>query len=94
LAIRAGRLGLPMALSMLGGRTRIYVPIIDLYRRDSRTGGEHPATVFQQCPNITAALQSGSPENYKAAPNSFEMIFGRHHCHVGGSCLSGLGTGK
>ena len=74
--------------------------LVIMFRSSTYIGGIREPAVsaqrpsFNKCPNITAALQSGSPENYKAAPNSFEMIFGRHHCHVGASCLSGLGTGK
>jgi probable LLM family oxidoreductase len=42
--IRAGTLGLPLALAIIGGQTASFVPLVDLYRRALEYGGHHPAT--------------------------------------------------
>ena len=41
-ADRAGRLGLPMALAIIGGEPRRFVPIVELYRRSARRAGHAP----------------------------------------------------
>ncbi|HEY7624177.1 MAG TPA: LLM class flavin-dependent oxidoreductase [Candidatus Limnocylindria bacterium] len=41
--VRAGRLGLPLALAIIGGEPRRFVPLIDLYREAARRAGHDPA---------------------------------------------------
>src|SRR5438309_5880760 len=41
--VRAGRLGLPLALAIIGGEPRRFVPPVDLYRQAGRRGGHDPA---------------------------------------------------
>ena len=41
--VRAGRLGLPLALAIIGGEPRRFVPLIDLYRQAGRRAGHDPA---------------------------------------------------
>src|SRR5437879_11789539 len=41
--VRAGRLGLPVALAIIGGEPRRFVPLIDLYREAGRRAGHDPA---------------------------------------------------
>jgi probable LLM family oxidoreductase len=41
--VRAGRLGLPLALAIIGGEPRRFVPLIDLYREAGRRSGHDPA---------------------------------------------------
>jgi probable LLM family oxidoreductase len=41
--VRAGRLGLPLALAIIGGQPRRFVPLIDLYRESARRAGHDPA---------------------------------------------------
>jgi probable LLM family oxidoreductase len=41
-AIRAGVLGLPMSLAIIGGATRNMVPLADLYREAAQEGGHDP----------------------------------------------------
>jgi len=41
--VRAGRLGLPLALAIIGGEPRRFVPLIDLYRQAARRAGHDPA---------------------------------------------------
>lgn len=42
-AERAARLGLPLALAIIGGEPRRFVPLIELYRRAARRAGHDPA---------------------------------------------------
>ena len=42
-AVRAGMLGLPMALAIIGGRPERFVPLVDMYRRTARAAGHVPA---------------------------------------------------
>jgi probable LLM family oxidoreductase len=41
--VRAGRLGLPLALAIIGGQPRRFVPLIELYRQSARRAGHDPA---------------------------------------------------
>jgi probable LLM family oxidoreductase len=41
-AIRAGRLGLPLALAIIGGRPEQFVPFVELYRRSAAEAGHDP----------------------------------------------------
>jgi probable LLM family oxidoreductase len=41
--VRAARLGLPLALAIIGGEPRRFVPLIDLYREAARRSGHDPA---------------------------------------------------
>jgi len=41
--VRAGRLGLPLALAIIGGEPRRFVPLVDLYREAGRRSGHDPA---------------------------------------------------
>ncbi|HKC91964.1 MAG TPA: LLM class flavin-dependent oxidoreductase [Candidatus Limnocylindria bacterium] len=41
--VRAGRLGLPLALAIIGGEPRRFVPLIDLYREAGRRAGHDPS---------------------------------------------------
>jgi probable LLM family oxidoreductase len=40
---RAGRLGLPLALAIIGGEPRRFAPLFDLYRQAARRAGHDPA---------------------------------------------------
>ena len=43
--VRAARLGIPMALAIIGGSPERFVPFVDLYRRSAREAGRDPATL-------------------------------------------------
>lgn len=43
--IRAGRLGLPMALAIIGGFPDRFVPLVDLYRQSGAEAGHAPETL-------------------------------------------------
>ncbi len=40
--VRAGRLGLPLALAIIGGEPRRFAPLIELYRQSARRAGHDP----------------------------------------------------
>jgi probable LLM family oxidoreductase len=42
--VRAGTLGLPLALAIIGGQPSSFVPLVDLYRQALEYGGHDPAT--------------------------------------------------
>lgn len=42
-AMRAGALGLPMALAIIGGEPERFAPLVDLYREAARRAGHDPA---------------------------------------------------
>lgn len=44
-AARAGMLGLPMAVAIIGGTTPPFVPLIDYYRESARVSGHDPAAM-------------------------------------------------
>jgi probable LLM family oxidoreductase len=43
--VRAGTLGLPLALAIIGGSPERFVPMTDLYRESARRAGHDPATL-------------------------------------------------
>jgi probable LLM family oxidoreductase len=43
--VRAGSLGLPLALAIIGGEPRRFVPLIDLYREAARAAGHDPSAL-------------------------------------------------
>jgi alkanesulfonate monooxygenase SsuD/methylene tetrahydromethanopterin reductase-like flavin-dependent oxidoreductase (luciferase family) len=42
-AVRAGTLGLPMALAIIGGMPERFAPLVQLYRQAARQAGHDPA---------------------------------------------------
>lgn len=43
--VRAGKLGLPMALAIIGGAPARFVPLVELYRESANRAGHDPATL-------------------------------------------------
>jgi probable LLM family oxidoreductase len=43
--VRAGRLGLPLALAIIGGRPAQFAPLVELYRETARRKGHDPSVV-------------------------------------------------
>lgn len=43
--VRAGTLGLPLALGIIGGAPERFVPLVELYRESARRAGHDPATL-------------------------------------------------
>jgi probable LLM family oxidoreductase len=44
-AVRAGTLGLPLAVAIIGGQPERFVPLVELYRASAREAGHDPATL-------------------------------------------------
>ncbi len=44
--VRAGTLGLPLALAIIGGEPERFAPLVDLYREAARRAGHDPATLL------------------------------------------------
>jgi probable LLM family oxidoreductase len=42
-AVRAGTLGLPLAVAIIGGQPERFVPLVELYRESARAAGHDPA---------------------------------------------------
>jgi probable LLM family oxidoreductase len=43
--VRAGRLGLPLMVAIIGGQTHRFAPLVDLYREAGRKAGHKPETL-------------------------------------------------
>jgi probable LLM family oxidoreductase len=43
--VRAGRLGIPIAVAIIGGAPERFVPLVELYRESARRAGHDPATL-------------------------------------------------
>lgn len=43
--VRAGRLGLPLVIAIIGGMPERFAPLVDLYRESARQAGHDPATL-------------------------------------------------
>lgn len=65
--VRAGRLGLPMALAIIGGQPERFVPLVDLYREAGRQAG-HPASALRVSINSHGFLADDSRQ---AADDAF-----------------------
>jgi alkanesulfonate monooxygenase SsuD/methylene tetrahydromethanopterin reductase-like flavin-dependent oxidoreductase (luciferase family) len=57
--VRAGTLGLPLALAIIGGEPARFAPLIDLYRESARRAGHDPATL-PVCSNAHAYVADDS----------------------------------
>jgi probable LLM family oxidoreductase len=44
-AVRAGTLGLPLAVAIIGGQPERFVPLVELYRESARAAGHDPAAL-------------------------------------------------
>ncbi len=64
--VRAGTLGLPLMVAIIGGETRRFRPLIDLYREAGKRAG-HPAerlTVGMHSPGYVAATSRQAADDY------------------------------
>ncbi len=43
--VRAGTLGLPLTIAIIGGQPERFVPLVDLYRESALRAGHDPATL-------------------------------------------------
>ncbi|NHC12274.1 LLM class flavin-dependent oxidoreductase [Motilibacter deserti] len=62
--IRAGLLGLPMALAIIGGQPARFAPLADLHRRAIAQGGHSPAPVAVHAHGYLAATSQQAEQDY------------------------------
>ena len=77
-AARAGRLGLPMTLAILGGRPAQFVPYVELYKKSAREAGHDPATL-----QLAVNSQMHIAEDSSTAANDFFPVYERLMNRVG-----------
>lgn len=73
---RAGSLGLPLMVAIIGGEPRRFKPLIDLYRQSGRDAGHDPATlkVSVHAPGFIADTTSAAADAFWPG---YEQMFGR-----------------
>jgi probable LLM family oxidoreductase len=59
-AVRAGRLGLPLAVAIIGGQPERFVALVELYRESAREAGHDPATLPVSINSHTYVAGSGA----------------------------------
>jgi probable LLM family oxidoreductase len=64
--VRAGTLGLPLMVAIIGGETRRFRPLVDLYREAGRRAGHPPdrLVVGMHSPGYVAATSRGAADDY------------------------------
>jgi len=64
--VRAGTLGLPLMVAIIGGETRRFRPLVDLYREAGRRAGHAPEQlkVGMHSPGFVAATSKGAADEY------------------------------
>jgi probable LLM family oxidoreductase len=64
--VRAGLLGLPLMVAIIGGETRRFRPLVDLYREAGKRAGHRPErlTVGVHSPGYVAATTSEAADDY------------------------------
>jgi len=76
-AIRAGTLGLPLALAIIGGQPHRFVPLIDLYRESGKRAGHAPETLkvgINSHGYIAESSQQAADELYPAYEHVMNKI--------------------
>ncbi|HWB90213.1 MAG TPA: Atu2307/SP_0267 family LLM class monooxygenase [Puia sp.] len=77
-AARAGRLGLPMTLAILGGRPAQFAPYVELYKKSAREAGHDPAAL-----PLAVNSQMHIAEDSETAANDFFPVYERLMNRVG-----------
>jgi len=72
--VRAGVLGLPMALAIIGGQPERFVPLIDLYRQAVSEAGHDPATARV---SINSHTYVGDPDDFFPSHSAMMNRIGR-----------------
>lgn len=62
--IRAGALGLPLALAIIGGQPARFAPLIDLYRDSARQAGHDPSTLPVAINSLGYLAEAGAAEEF------------------------------
>lgn len=74
--VRAGRLGLPMALAIIGGAPERFVPLVELYR-ESATGAGHDPAALPVGINSHGFIADTSAEAVDIALGPYLEVMGR-----------------
>lgn len=74
--VRAGTLGLPLALAIIGGTPERFVPLVQLYRESARRAGHDPETL-QIGINSHGFIAESSAEAAEAAFPPYVDVMGR-----------------
>jgi alkanesulfonate monooxygenase SsuD/methylene tetrahydromethanopterin reductase-like flavin-dependent oxidoreductase (luciferase family) len=77
-AARAGRLGLPMTLAILGGRPAQFASYVELYQKSAREAGHDPALL-----PLAVNSQMHIADDSQAAANEFFPVYERLMNRVG-----------
>lgn len=75
-AVRAGKMNLPMALAILGGKPTQYLPFVDLYRRSAREAG-HDITSLPLAINSQMHIAENSQQAADDFFPSYERLMNR-----------------
>jgi probable LLM family oxidoreductase len=73
-AVRAGALGLPMALAIIGGAPERFAPLVELYRDAAREAGHDPATLPLSINSHTYVAESAEQAADEFFPAYSEMM--------------------
>ncbi|HWQ15482.1 MAG TPA: LLM class flavin-dependent oxidoreductase [Roseiflexaceae bacterium] len=74
--VRAGKLGLPLALAIIGGAPERFVPLVDLYRDTARHAGHDPARLPVGINSHTYIADSGAQARDEFFP-SYATVMNR-----------------
>jgi probable LLM family oxidoreductase len=74
--VRAGRLGLPLTLAIIGGQPERFVPLVDLYRQAARAAG-HDETATKLAINTHAFVAETSDQADSAFAASYLQMMNR-----------------
>ena len=75
--VRAGTLGLPMALAIIGGRPEQFAPLADLHRRAVAEAGHPPVPIAVHAHGYVAATTEGAAQEYYPSYAHAMSVIGR-----------------
>jgi probable LLM family oxidoreductase len=72
--VRAGTLGLPLTLAIIGGEPERFVPLVDLYRRAIQAAGHDPASAKVAINTHAFVGESSEQADHAFAPSYLQMM--------------------
>jgi probable LLM family oxidoreductase len=72
--IRAGSLGLPLTLAIIGGQPERFVPLVDLYREAANAAGHDPATTKLAINTHAFVAETSEQADRAFAPSYLSMM--------------------
>jgi probable LLM family oxidoreductase len=72
--IRAGSLGLPLTLAIIGGQPERFVPLVDLYREAANAAGHDPATTTLAINTHAFVAETSEQADQAFAPSYLSMM--------------------